>query len=105
MSTITFDTLKFVERLEKAGATRELATALAEAQREVFAEALDSTLATRTDITKLESSIKADMHDVRNDLSKLDKEVALVKADIGLVKWMMGALIALAVANFSKQFF
>ena len=45
------------------------------------------------------------MHDVRSDLAKLDKEVALVKADIGLVKWMMGALIALAVANFSKQFF
>ena len=45
------------------------------------------------------------MHDVRSDLAKLDKEVALAKADIGLVKWMMGALIALAVANFSKQFF
>lgn len=26
MSTITFDTLKFVQRLEKAGATRELVT-------------------------------------------------------------------------------
>jgi hypothetical protein len=48
---------------------------------------------------------KADIRDVRNDVSKLDKEVALVRADIGLVKWMMGALIALAVANFAKQNF
>ena len=42
--------------MEKAGATRELAAALAEAQREVFAEALDSTLATRTDVTKKAAS-------------------------------------------------
>lgn len=105
MSTITFDTLKFVERLEKAGMPREQASALAEAQKEVFSEALDSTLATRTDISKLDSSVKADIRDVRDDVAKLDKEVALVKADIGLVKWMMGALIALAVANFVKQYF
>jgi hypothetical protein len=105
MSTITFDTLKFVERLEKAGMPREQASALAEAQKEVFSEALDSTLATRTDISKLDSSDKADIRDVRDDVAKLDKEVALVKADIGLVKWMVGALIALAVANFAKQYF
>ena len=94
MSTITFDTLKFVERLEKAGMPREQASALAEVQKEVFAEVLGSTLASKSDI-----------RDVRDDVAKLDKEVALVKADIGLVKWMMGALIALAIANFAKQYF
>jgi hypothetical protein len=31
-------------------------------------------------------------------------ELAPVKADLNLLKWMMGALIALAIANFSKQF-
>jgi len=36
MSAITFDTLKFAERLEKAGATREYAKAEAEALAEVF---------------------------------------------------------------------
>lgn len=40
MSMITFDTLKFVKRLEAAGASSQLAEALAEAQQEVFAEAL-----------------------------------------------------------------
>jgi hypothetical protein len=34
MTAITFDTLKFAERLEKAGASRELASAMAEAQKE-----------------------------------------------------------------------
>ena len=84
MSTITFDTLKFAERLERAGLSREQAAAIAEAQREALAEALDSTLATKADIVRLEA--------------KLDHETSLLK-------WMMGVLIALAVANFAKQFF
>lgn len=57
MSTITFDTLKFVERLEKAGATRELASAMAEAQREAFAEALDSTLANKSDVREVRTDV------------------------------------------------
>ncbi|MFZ3207527.1 MAG: hypothetical protein WA140_01675 [Geobacteraceae bacterium] len=47
MATITFDTLKFVEKLEWAGVSREQASAFAEAQKEAFAEALDTTLATK----------------------------------------------------------
>ncbi|MBK6999698.1 MAG: DUF1640 domain-containing protein [Rhodoferax sp.] len=61
MSTITFDTLKFVQRLEKAGATRELASAMAEAQRDSFAEAFDASVATRADIARLDANIKADV--------------------------------------------
>jgi len=94
MSTITFDTFKFVDRLEKAGLSREQAAAIVEAQREAFSEALDASVAS-----------KADVRDVRDDVAKLDKEVALVKADVGLVKWMTSALIALVIANFAKQYF
>ncbi len=87
MSTTTFDTYKFVERLEKAGASRELAAALAEAQRESISESLDTTLAT-----------KADMADMRLDLARMD-------AKVDKVQWMLGAVLAVAVANFAKQFF
>ena len=80
MSAITFDTLKFAERLEKAGLTREQASAIAEAQKDALSEALDTTLATKSDIAVLDA--------------KVDK-----------LSWMMGILIALAVANFAKQFF
>jgi len=59
MSTITFDTFKFVNRLEKAGLSREQAAAIVEAQQGAFDEALDSTLATRTDIARLESKIES----------------------------------------------
>ena len=80
MSTITFDTLKFAERLEKAGLTREQASAIAEAQRDALSEALDTTLATKADIGE-------------------------VKAELTIQRWMMGVLIAIATANFAKQFF
>ena len=80
MATITFDTLKFVERLEKAGVPREQASAFADAQKEAFSEALDTTLATKTDIE-------------------------VIRSELVLVKWMLGVVIAISVANFAKQFF
>lgn len=80
MATITFDTLKFVERLEKAGVSREQAVAFADAQKEAFSEALDTTLATKTDIDA-------------------------IRSELVLVKWMLGVVIAISVANFAKQFF
>ncbi len=94
MSTIAFDTLKFVERLEKAGMPREQASALAEVQKEVFSEALESTLATKIDI-----------RDVRDDLVKVERRMEGLDAKMDKLSWMMGILIALAAANFGKQFF
>jgi hypothetical protein len=58
MSTITFDTFKFVDRLEKAGLTREQAAAIVEAQQVAFSEALDTSLATKADIAKLDNRIE-----------------------------------------------
>jgi len=91
MATITFDTLKFVERLEKAGVPREQATAFADAQKEAFAEALDTSLATKTDIEMM-----------RADIIKLDTRMS---GELTLVKWMLGVVIAISIANFAKQFF
>ena len=86
MSTITFDTLKFAERLEKAGLTREQASAIAEAQKDSLAEALDTTLSTKADVERIERKL------IEHD-GKFDK-----------LSWMLGVLIAIAVANFAKQF-
>ena len=57
MSVITFDTYQFVERLEKAGASRELAAALAEAQKQSLAEALETTLSTKADLLEMENRL------------------------------------------------
>ena len=87
MSTITSDTLKFAERLEKAGLTREQAAAFAEAQKDVFSEALESQLATKADMEHLERKLIE--HDGR----------------FALLQWMLAAVLAVALANFAKQFF
>lgn len=58
MSTVTFDTFKFVDRLEKAGLSRDQAAAIVEAQKDSLAEALDTALATKADIVRLENRIE-----------------------------------------------
>ncbi|MBI4740084.1 MAG: DUF1640 domain-containing protein [Betaproteobacteria bacterium] len=47
MTTITFDTHKFVKDLESAGVPPLQAEAFVRAQQEILPQALDSTLATR----------------------------------------------------------
>lgn len=34
----------------------------------------------------------------------LQIELAPIKADINLIKWMLSAILGLAIANFAKQF-
>lgn len=70
MSTITFDTLKFVEKLEKAGISREQAKAEAEA----LAEVLDS--GTQELVTK-------------NDML-----IALGDLRADIMKWVIGSALA-----------
>jgi len=94
MATATFDTLKFVERLEKAGVTREQASAIVEAQKDALSEALDSTLAT-----------KSDLHGIELAIASLRLATAGVQGEMFSLKWMIGVLVALAIANFAKQFF
>jgi len=54
MSTITFDTLKFVKKLESAGMSQATAEAIAEAQSEAFEELTKTKdLATKNDLFEL----------------------------------------------------
>ena len=80
MASITFDTHKFVLKLQEAGFDQKQAEGLTQAMRAAIEE---SDLVTKKD---------------------LQIELAPIKADLNLIKWMMGALIAIAIANFSKQF-
>ncbi len=55
---VTFDTLKFVERLKAAGVPEGQAKAMAEVQRETFAEVMDSALATKDDVKDVRTWVK-----------------------------------------------
>lgn len=83
MTTITFDTLRFVQRLEEAGISREQAEVvvrvIADAQESLVTNhSLDSRL------TEMELRLE----------SKIDKVTSDLKVD--LIKWMAGSLIAQA---------
>ena len=53
----TFDTLKFVEELEKVGVPRDQAAAIAEVQKDAFAEAMDTQLVSRSDLMEMENRL------------------------------------------------
>ncbi len=79
MSTVTFDTLEATRKLQAAGYEERQAEAVVR----VLSEAQGSL------ITK----------------EHFDAKFAVVEAKMDKLSWMMGILIALAVANFAKQFF
>jgi hypothetical protein len=80
VATITFDTLKFVEKLRAGGVPEEQAKAEAEALVTAFSEAMDSQLATKTDINRLER-------------------------ELIVIKWMVGLVLGGILALILKAFF
>lgn len=98
MSSVTFDTLKFVEKLEKSGISREQASAIVEAQKESLAEVMDNTLATKSDINSLRLEITGMRGEIKSEISSL-------RGEMMNIKWMVGVLVGIAIANFAKQFF
>jgi hypothetical protein len=57
MANITFDTLKYAERLKAGGVPEEQAKAEAEALAAALAEAMDQQLATKRDIDKIDARL------------------------------------------------
>jgi len=93
MSTITFDTLKFANRLKDAG----VSTAHAEAEATALADVFESNLkelATKEDL-------KRDLSDLRTDL-KL--EMADIKSEVKLMRWMLTITVGGVVMLVLKAF-
>ncbi len=81
MATITLDTLKIVEKLRAGGIPDEQAKAISEAFRDASGEA---DLASKKD---------------------LQIELAPIRADINLIKWMLGILLGGVLTLILKAFF
>jgi hypothetical protein len=81
MATITFDTLKFVEKLKASGIPDEQAKAIVEAFRDAQS---DADLVTKKD---------------------LQIELAPLKSDLLLLKWMVGLVLGGIIALILKPFF
>jgi len=98
MSTVTFDTLAYARKLKSAGFTQEQAEIQAEAQKDMLAEILDSSLATKSDINGLKEDIARVERDVKGDINRLEKEISVLK-------WMTGFMLAGVMSLILKAFF
>ncbi|MBF0341846.1 MAG: DUF1640 domain-containing protein [Magnetococcales bacterium] len=83
MTAITFDTLKFVETLKASGFDESPAKDMAVAIQEVQ-KAHPDTLVTE---------------------ARLEKELAPIRIDLAVIKWMSGILVAGVMALILKTFF
>lgn len=79
MTTVTFDTLEFTRKLRDAGFDEKQAEAVVR----VLAEA-QSGLVT---------------------VEHFDSKIDLLRTENSHTRWMLGAVLGLAIANFAKQFF
>ena len=105
MAAITFNTLKYFKQLELAGVPSVQAAAFVNAQRDILSEALDTSLATQSDIRDIRTDVQAVKTEVKSLDQKMDSKFALVDAKMDKLVWMVGILVALAAANFAKQYF
>lgn len=81
MSTVTFDTLKFVETLKKSGFDEDKAKGIAAAYRDA---ASDQELVTKQD---------------------LEIELAPIKAELQVLKWMNGLILGGIIVLILKALF
>ncbi len=87
MATVTFDTLKFVEKLKSAGVPEMQARAEAEALVSAFSEAAELQLASKSDI-----------NGIKSDINRLER-------DLFVLKWMVGMVLGGIVALILRAFF
>ncbi len=89
---IAFDTHRFVKRLTESGFTEKQAETLAEEHVAL----LNTNLATKADIARIEAGMDALRQETRADIESLRQETraAIEAVKVDLLKWLFGALIA-----------
>jgi hypothetical protein len=87
MAAVMFDTHKFVCRLKESGFEEKQAEGIAEAFKDASGEA--------------ELATKRDVEQIRAEIRELKAEMT---GEMKLNRWMLGAVLGLAIANFAKQF-
>ena len=81
MTAVTFDTLKFVKTLEASGMPAPQAEAVATAVRD-SSDSAD--LVTRKDL----------QIELQKELAPIRSDIAVIRSEMTLLKWMIGVVIA-----------
>ena len=88
MTTATFDTLGYFEKLKAAGVPEEQAKVQTDALREL----IDDKLATRRDLKEMELAFKQDLRELE---SRLDNKIEKVEYRLTI---RLGAMMAASIA-------
>lgn len=123
MSSIAFDTLKYVETLTSAGFSESQAKAMAHAQQAVLVNLSERQLATKLDLINLGNKVEMDIANLSNKIdveiaslsNKTDKDIANLnnkidrieaefKGKFNLLYWMNGFMLTFLVAIAFKLF-
>lgn len=88
MTTLTFDTHDFINRLESAGVSREQAEVQVALQKEIHSTRIDQ-LTTKGDLREL-------------DL-KIESRLVAIDSELKLVKWMLALIIVVTVIPILKS--
>lgn len=93
MTTTTFDTLDYFEKLKSAGFT--------ELQAKVQVEAMQGVVRSYDETTRKELATKGDIQDVRKEIQDVRLEIEKIRAEtrtaeMRLLKWQWGIALALA---------
>ncbi len=106
MVTVTFDTLKFVDKLRAAGVPEPQAKAQAEVLVFALSEAMELQLASKDDIRGVRADIARLERDLKADIARLEREqIVPMQRDLFVLKWMMGLLLGGVTALVLKAFF
>lgn len=111
MAVATFDTLKFANTLKEAGVPPQQA----EAQARAFAEVIQlnlKELVTKDDLALAAKDLKQEIKDAEQrttaradaGTAELKVQIAQVKGELVLVRWMLGVLVGGVLAMLIRLF-
>ena len=105
MAVATFDTLKFANTLKAAGVPDKQA----EAQAVAFAEVIQVNLkemVTKDDLTRAIDDLRKDLkHEMKELEQRVNARIDLLRSELTLLKWMIGAVITGIVGLYVRMIF
>ena len=103
MTTIAFDTYKFIRTIKESGIPENQAEAIADAFRAAQREA---DLVTKPDLAAHDTDLR---HALQETEQRLDAKIDLLRSDLTgkftLLQWMLGLLLAGVASLVIKSFF